>query len=110
MDGSVDTDGDTLSKSDDNRKSISQKSAKFSIDSLLSTTESVRSDPNVIEDVQCSDFTNYSKTNSSNLDCEVGPSHGQYSELSSSEECVRKENEIVSTTDGFYQRRFSEGK
>lgn len=107
MDESVDTESVAAGKSDDSRKCISQKSAKFSIDSLLATNEKaqVRSDLNVIEDVRCADYETCIRTES----LESDPIQGSSSEQSLTEETVKKESDVVSTTEGFYHRNFGEG-
>lgn len=107
MDESVNMDSDTFDKSDDNRKCISQNSAKFSIDSLLATTEKVQVVSDIhVGNVQCSDIKNCFQ---SDVDCEEITGQKRCNEVSGAE-CLIKESEVVSTTDGFYQRNYTEGK
>lgn len=103
MDESVNMESDPLSKGDENKKCISQKSAKFSIDSLLAINENVtnQSDSNVLE--ECSQIesalSNYKEDSSQR----------HFSELSSTDDTLRRESEVVSTTEGFYEKNFTEG-
>lgn len=110
MNESVNMESDTLSKSDDNIKCISQKSVKFSIDSLLANNETVtnKSDLNVIEGSVCSDFNNCSQIENVLSDSEKNPTIRHFSELSSTAEGTSN-SEVVSTTEGFYQKNFTEG-
>lgn len=112
MDESVNIESGALSKSDDNKKCISQKSAKFSIDSLLANTENIKncSDINVVDDIECSDYNSCSHIDISSSECGKDPSQRKCSETASTEECGRKESEVVSTTEGFYEKNFGEGK
>lgn len=101
MDESVNMESEPFSKSDENKKCISQKSAKFSIDSLLAINENVtnQSDSNVLE--ECSEIE------SANYKEDISQRH--FSDLSSTDDTVRRESEVVSTTDGFYEKNFTEG-
>lgn len=112
MDESINMNSDDIGKSDDSKKCISQKSANFSIDSLLATTEKVqhRTTLNANDDEQGLNFKFVSQTENSNSDCDQCSNHGRCSDQSSAEECAKKEVEMNLTTEGFYHRKLSDGK
>lgn len=107
MNESVNIASEAIEKSDESRKWISQKSAKFSIDSLLASTENetTLSRQSGSEDVECSGLRTFSRFGNSNSNCKEDVD----GEGSAIDEHSKKDSEVVSTTEGFYQRNFNEG-
>lgn len=111
MDDIINVDSDIAGKSD-KKMCISQKSVKFSIDSLLAVTnkEETKSDESVNGNLHYLNVKMCSQNEDSNLDSGCSISQKEFPELALTEQFSKKENEVVSTTDGFYQRTLSEGK
>lgn len=89
---------EAAAKSSDEVKIGVQKPIKFSIDSLLAADETQQ-----LDDVECNVINVPGQ-------CEKADCSALYQKKNYREECLKKEDEVVSTTEGYYQKRCSEGR
>lgn len=87
----------------------SQKSTKFSIDSLLSSTTEKQSFSNTSHQSLADNYFNVDTGQHNYFQFDKSKCSGSTSVPNNVTENLKKENEVVSTTDDFYHRDYTEG-